>query len=318
MSDCLSPKTKKVLKRRGESVATFRACVLVLRDQIACVRQLLKAVHNKGGDEATRVHELRVACRRAQSWLLFFEAACPVSLLDPISKRLRKIRRATNEVRELDVLIENIRNWPIVPNRARLLRILQKHRNDAAARMRDELKRSLNSKRLRKLSMQLSLSQKENRDCTDEQSPFLQTPFRDFAVTSLRSQLEDYLCQRPTNWKDIDAIHRFRIQGKHARYNLELFSVLVPKKTASKALKAFVEIQTELGNLHDRAQGVSMIQSQLESADSLTLAAAWQTIFDRERRKLSKMQKQLPNQLSEARFQLLHRQMRKLLAATKR
>ena len=315
MSDCLSPKTEKVLKRRGKSLATFRACALVVRDQIASVRQLLKAIQSKGYDDATHVHELRVACRRAQSLVLFFEAAAPVSLLDPISKRLRKIRRATNEVRELDVLIENIRDWRVVPNRERLLRILRKQREDAAKRMYDALKPDFHSKTLRKLSKQLSLSLRTNSTSTDEPSPLLETPFRDFAISSLRCQLEDYLSRRPSAWNDLDAIHRFRIQGKHARYNLELVSVVIPKKTAIKALKAFAEIQTELGDLHDLAQGVSMVQAQLESAGSLTLAAAWQTIFDLERRKLSRMQKQLPNQLSEARFQSLHRHLKKLLAS---
>lgn len=315
MSDCLSPKTEKILKRRGNWIATSRACALVLCDQIKSVRQLLKPMQRKHYEDARHVHELRVACRRAQSLVLFFEAACPVSLLDPISKRLRKIRRTTNEVRELDVLIENIRTWRIVPNRARLLRILCKQRKDAAARMRDELKPISSAKRLRKLSRQLSLSQKESRVCTEEPTPFLQTPFRDFAITSLRCQLEDYLSRRPVAWKDLDAIHRFRIQGKHARYNLELVSVVIPKKTAIKALKAFVEIQTELGDLHDLSQGVSMIQSQLESAGNMTLAAAWQTIFDRERRKLSRMQKQLPNQLSDARFRSLRLHLRQILAS---
>jgi len=315
MSDCLSPKTEKVLKRQGKSIATSHTCMLVLRDQIKSVRHLLKPMRNNGLVDASSVHELRVACRRAQSLVLFFEAAAPVSLLDPISKRLRKIRRATNDVRELDVLMDHIHEWPTVPNRLQILRILRKQRKDAVARMREELNPVSNLHKLHKLSKKLSLHLETLEPSIAEPSQTLQTPFRDFAITSLRSRLEDYLARRPTVWNDLDAIHRFRIQGKHARYSLELVSVVIPKKTGIKALSAFVEIQTELGDLHDLAEGVSMIQAQLESADNLTLAAAWQTIFDRERRKLSKMQKQLPNQLSEARFQSLHRHLSKLFAS---
>jgi len=314
MSDCLSPKTEKILKRRGHSIATSRACVLVLRDQIKSVRLLLKPKHSKCYDDATHVHALRVACRRAHSLVLFFEAAAPVSLLDPISKRLRKIRRATNEVRELDVLIENLSTWPMIPNRVRLLRILRKQRKGALAKMRDAWNPAISSEKLRKLAKRLSLFANANNEFTDEPSTFLLTPFRDFAINSLRLKLEDYLSRRPTTWNDLDAIHRYRILGKHARYDLEFVSMVLPKKAACKAVKQFVDIQTQLGIVHDTAQGVSMIQSKLESAENITLAAAWQTVFDRQRRRLSKMQRRLPNHLSEERFRSLYRHLRKLFA----
>ncbi|MBM3963697.1 MAG: CHAD domain-containing protein [Planctomycetes bacterium] len=314
MSDRLSPKTEKILKRRGHSIATFRACVLVLRDQIESARLLLKPKDSKCYDDATHIHALRVACRRAQSLVLFFESAGPGSLLDPISKRLRKIRRATNEVRELDVLIENLNHWPMVPNRVRLLRILRKQRKDAGARMRDELKPVIKSKKLGKLAKRLSLSANTNSEFADEPSSFLQTPFRDFAINSLRFKLDDYLSRRPNTWSDLDAIHRYRILGKHVRYDLELVSIVYSKKAVCKVVEQFIDIQTELGNVHDMAQGVSMIQSQLESANDITLAAAWQTVFDRQRRRLSKMQRQLPNHLSEERFGSLHQHLRQLFA----
>src|SRR3954467_8235956 len=79
-----------------------------LEPRLAVVAHTLPLAAHLAEHDIEHVHRLRVATRRAAAALKLYRALVPLKRGRWVKKRLRKIRRAASEARDVDVLIKRL------------------------------------------------------------------------------------------------------------------------------------------------------------------------------------------------------------------
>src|SRR5215213_8146493 len=92
----------------GPETAVADAARRSLEVRLAVVANALPLAAHLSEHDIEHVHRLRVATRRAAAALKLYRDWLPRKPARWIKKRLRQIRRAASEIRDLDVLIERL------------------------------------------------------------------------------------------------------------------------------------------------------------------------------------------------------------------
>ena len=85
----------------------------VLRARLEAVRHFLPLAAEKSGEDDEYVHQLRIAVRRADEAVRIFSGL--IDDTDTLRERLRRIRRAADEARNWDVMVERFSHGGDVP-----------------------------------------------------------------------------------------------------------------------------------------------------------------------------------------------------------
>lgn len=185
------------------------AAAITLQARIRPVAELLARVDR--GLSVRRVHELRVACRRASAAIELYRDLLPNRPARWWLQRLRKIRKAAGALRAFDVLHHRIEN---------------EHSGKPAQSQFKQKRRVLAEETLERLQQLSHPRRYESRlaELVDSitWSPGEPPPQREWVRASLAAALEDFLAAEPAERDDLAALHRFRIAGKRLRYTLEL------------------------------------------------------------------------------------------------
>jgi len=196
------------------------------------------------------VHSLRVATRRSLAALAAFAPLVSPRNRRRFQRRLRQVRRAAGEARDLDVLIDRLRQqWPIGSE--------------------DPLANSPPERLISLLSDQQIGSRGPIRDCQAElrawewpvrQEQFLeaiiatgsQKDYGAFARKRLR-RLGRRFFAAAGPFRKAEQLHQFRIMGKRLRYSLDLFADVLSPQPRERCLKRLKKIQEALGDFTDHA-----------------------------------------------------------------
>lgn len=190
---------------------------LRLRELLAAQRRAL-LVHEPGtrlGDDIENLHEHRVAARRTRAFLRATRRYIDSDWRRALGDALSELGRATGPVRDLDVLLEHVREElaSVDPREAEsaeeLVAELERQRDDA----RRDLVAALDGDAYRLALARLNLPPRLAPDV--EQVPLRKIGRSEF-TRLIRSV--DRLGKRPTD----SSIHRLRIALKRARYAAEL------------------------------------------------------------------------------------------------
>lgn len=211
-------------------------------DAVVCeaLSMLRKRLRRAGKQSLTvkPLHDLRVACRRAEAALWLTKPLTKSSPRRWLLQRLRQIRRMSNPVRDADVLLEWLAAHPHVEG------------FDAALR-RD---RDRGAIKLGKLAKQIS-QDSEFLDATRRLHQRLES-CQDTAAASIGRRLfkllDQFVLMAGSSMEDPRAMHRWRVVGKRLRYSLTFVAELSPLESATIALETLKTIQDRLGDLHDR------------------------------------------------------------------
>ncbi|MFM1903675.1 MAG: hypothetical protein RLZZ440_1575 [Planctomycetota bacterium] len=237
-------------------VVTDQACGTARSVAARQLRKRLRAVW-KGLRAACRVrhepkslHQLRVATRRTIAAFEAFEELVPGKKGRWFAKRLRRIRRAAGETRDLDVLIPRLlaneprqlaagdaRSW------SQLLSRLRKRHERSRRPLRklcSKLERDDWPGRVERLLKRVLAAE------TDES-------YADFARRGLPPVLERFFAQADRRLVAAEAVHQLRIEGKRLRYAIEVLGVALPRTVATAGLAALEEMQESLGAFVDHA-----------------------------------------------------------------
>jgi CHAD domain-containing protein len=206
-------------------------------------RQLLEeaqaAAARLDGNDPEALHDFRVAVRRLRTLLRAWEETAQVP--PKTTRRLRKLARATNEARDLEVALENLRRRADAADSAAAALTEHLARRHALIRNEtvDEVKKEWPA-----LAARLHRALAAN---PAETAP----SFRQAASQLLAAEwdgLQEVLDALRTRWED-DTAHRARLAGKRLRYLLEPLSAELP--VAKEAVATLKRFQDRFGLYHD-------------------------------------------------------------------
>jgi CHAD domain-containing protein len=95
--------------------------VRTLQNRLGAVLQLLSLAAEKAEEDTEYVHELRVRTRRATAALSLYEDLMPRRRFSWMKKQLKRVRRAANDARDCDVLIERLKTGSGSMTKARMV-----------------------------------------------------------------------------------------------------------------------------------------------------------------------------------------------------
>lgn len=240
-----------VSKLRFRLDQSFSVCLKALAaDQLGRVGALGSQLVSGDPDS---VHDMRVAFRRLRAILRMAKSAGDATS-SPLRKGAKRIARVLGDVRNLDVLMEHIREYLDGAKAqadsacVKWCEVIRAERNEKLT----EALASIHSKEHKKWKRRLNnwiLSKGPTDRLKDTLPNLLAESFHEL------SQLGDL--------SDPTILHRYRIMCKRARYELEFFqSMLDP--SARHSMDTLKEAQDSIGVLRDRQAAVTSAEKYIE------------------------------------------------------
>ena len=232
--------------------------------------------------EAEDIHQLRVASRRAEAALDAYG-----ELLDPVeapwfAKKLRQVRKAAGDARELDVLCDKLNErarqatdgqWKSLVKRVRRLR------DDAHQPIR-AIERKLHRRRFHR-RIDDFIDSVEWRDATREEITFAA-----LAREQLERVMQPFLVDAKGTFPDVDALHAFRIHGKSVRYAIEIFASAFGPELRAEVYKLIEELQAKLGEINDHVTALARYLEWGASWDDTSVRELIETLIQEEKSQL--------------------------------
>lgn len=200
------------------------------------------------GQSADAVHRLRVATRRTLAAIEAFRDLLPPRRTAWFEKRLRRLRRAAGDARDLDVLTVRLRSGPPRPvaaqrARRRLVAMLSQQRDVSRQPIRElyeELLAADWQARMEELLERIS-------------SPGREPRFGRYARRRFKPVVVEFFSLADRKLRSATEIHRLRIEGKKLRYALEIFAAVFPPRVRARCQDALEQLQETLGEFTDHA-----------------------------------------------------------------
>ena len=223
----------------------------VLRMHLA--RMLHFEAGTRSGEDIEDLHKMRVATRRMRAAWRVFDGAYRPKVQRRYVKELRSIARVLGEVRDIDVLLEDLDAYIGKlpgPGRAAVdpLRSAWRQQREVA---RKRLVTRLDSKQYREF-VDDYLDFTESPGAAEVIMPLGQPSLvRDTAGSRILAAYERVRAyQTIITWADVRTLHALRIEGKRLRYTMEYFSEVLPV-TSRQLIAQITEMQDHLGLLND-------------------------------------------------------------------
>jgi CHAD domain-containing protein/transposase len=219
------------------------------------------------------VHKMRVATRRLRSAFEIFDEAFEEKTKNKFRKPLRQAARQLGHVRDLDVLLENMRGYAdaLQPEEAAsfapLLRAWEEERMLHFATLRKYLDSDAYH-RFRDSFTQFVETPGSGAAADSEVIPGIARRIGHIAPVLILDRYTDVLAfESHLPLASIDLLHRLRIQCKKLRYTMECFSELLGPG-GRKAIRQVIELQDYLGELQDGQAASDMITDFVSGLDA--------------------------------------------------
>lgn len=223
----------------------------VLRMHLA--RMLHFEAGTRSGKSIEDLHKMRVATRRMRAAWRVFDGAYRPKVQRRYVRELRNIARVLGEVRDVDVLLEDLDAYIAkLPGPGR----------DAVEPLRSTWRRQREAGRKRLLAR---LDSRQYREFVDDYLDFTESPgaaeitaplgqpslVRDTAGSRILVAYEHVRAYETIiTWADVPTLHALRIEAKRLRYTMEYFSEVLPV-TSRQLIAQVTEVQDHLGRLND-------------------------------------------------------------------
>jgi CHAD domain-containing protein len=195
--------------------------------------------------DAEHVHRLRVSTRRAGAALELYRDWLPAKRARWVSKRLKKIRRAAGEARDLDVLAERLAQ-EYGERAAAIAPIVAEERSKVQSDIVRIAERSRRDDRFVRKTARL-IESIEPLDELQANPP----SFREWAGEQLERVAESFFESIPADTSDMGALHQFRIRAKSLRYAIELLAAAFGPELREVHYPVIEEVQERLGRIND-------------------------------------------------------------------
>ncbi|MBL8825914.1 MAG: CHAD domain-containing protein [Planctomycetaceae bacterium] len=209
---------------------------------------------NRASDHAPEpedVHQLRVSVRRAMAVIEAYGDLLPGKRREWFAKKLKKIRKAANDSRDLEVLRRRVEERAVnEPHEG------WKHLLKRLKRLSDKAQRPIAAiaKRLYQRDFEKKIEQLIDRvGWRQEQLP--EPEFAEAARQRLRQLAEPFFTAARSDLHQIETLHNVRIAGKRLRYAIEIFAGVSPA-LRGEIYPRMEDLQERLGQINDHASAI--------------------------------------------------------------
>jgi CHAD domain-containing protein len=292
--------TEKWIEGVAPENRTSNVALRTLQSRLGAVLHYLPLAAEKALEDSAYVHQLRVATRRAAAALSLYADLMPRHRFWWIKKQLKRVRRAANDARDCDMLIQRLKRKQSSRETKRWLKAVRAERAEAQkaiVAVKDRLWREQRlARRIDKL-----LERVQSRD--KEKAGAASGRFGDWAREHLRPLVEQFFGAIPSDRTDEAALHQLRIRGKELRYAIEFLASAFPDKLRtglSPTIEAMQNrlgaindllyptikaMQDRLGEINDLATVKARLGQQLEAASAADVAS-WRRLLANEQAQL--------------------------------
>jgi CHAD domain-containing protein len=246
------------------------AARLSLEVRFGAVSRFLPLAAEHAHEDVEHVHRLRVATRRATAALRLYADWLPQDTMRWLKKRLRKIRRAAGEARDLDVLAERLHRE--LGHRALLLLDeISRRRAAAQPAIVAVAERCARQDRFQCKVHRLLGGIAPREKCARKAEGSL--TFHDWARQSLTDATDQFFeampaaahAADPGDGSDTAALHQFRIRGKALRYAVELLAPAFGPELRGEYYPVIEQVQERLGRINDHVVGAARLRDWCHS-----------------------------------------------------
>jgi CHAD domain-containing protein len=239
--------SSKWLTAIDPSASVDAAARISLESRLMAVAHHLPLAAYHAEQDPEHVHRLRVSTRRGGAALELYRDWIPAKRARWIKKRLKKIRRAAGEARDLDVLTQRVaRDYG--ERAAPVASIVAEERGRVQADIVRIAERSRREDRFVRKSARLIESV---RPPDDSHSDAAAPAFRDWAAGQLDDLARQFFEVVPDTAADMAALHQFRIRAKSLRYAIELLAAAFGPELREVHYPVVEELQERLGRVND-------------------------------------------------------------------
>ncbi len=235
----------------AESTPVGRVAARTIRARLEAVWLELRMAVDRPRD-AESVHRLRVATRRTLAALDAFADLLPEKRTAWFVRRLRDLRRAAGDARDLDVLTGRMsarpaadadRRTKAAAARERLVAMLARQRDvsrEPIRELHDRLVAAGWEERVEDLLARIPAGPR-------------QPSFAAYAHDRFGLIVSRFFTRADRKLRDDDDVHGLRIAGKKFRYALEIFAPVFPQRGRARCQEALERLQHVLGEFTDHA-----------------------------------------------------------------
>ena len=228
--------------------SVYEAARLSLEPRLKAVAHWLPKAADQAQEDVEYVHRLRVATRRATAALKLYRDWLPKRPYRWLKKRLRAIRRAAGEARDLDVLADRLER-ELGDRAARLLAHVAEHRTAAQPAIVEVAARCCDKDLyLRKVHLLLAGIGPQGKGAA-------QCSFGPWARERLEEVAARTFAALPGDSDDPATLHRFRIQVEALRYVIELLGPAFGPELRELHYPVVEQLQQRLGSINDHVTG---------------------------------------------------------------
>jgi CHAD domain-containing protein len=224
-------------------------------------------------DNVENVHQLRVFTRRAAAAMDIFDLWLPKHRAATMRKRLKQIRNAAGQARDLDVLEQRISKLDaeLPAHYIETIRTFIRERREEAQL---PIRRAY-EKLVRKRFVHKSKRLTQRMHGTSHGEQFARTAEKQMAELAAA-----YLHAGNQELGDAHALHAFRIEGKRVRYAMEIFAGAFSAEFRQELYPVVASLQEKLGDINDHVTAEAYLtewrQGQAGYSVVEALEALWQ------------------------------------------
>jgi CHAD domain-containing protein len=215
--------------------------------------------------DVEHVHRLRVSTRRAMAALRLYRDWLPRRRVRWVEKRLKKIRRAAGDARDLDVLAERLARDYGEPRVAPVVAMIAKRRAAVQPGLVKMAERCRRRDRFVRKTAKLLAGIRPPEELRAQPARF-----GEWSADQLAETAAEFFAALPDAAADTAALHQFRIRAKAVRYTIELVAPAFGAELRSQYYPVVEELQEHLGKIQDHVTAAARLRewaSEVEGGD---------------------------------------------------
>jgi CHAD domain-containing protein len=262
----------------GPDCSVCEAVRRSLEARLATVAHYLPLAAYHAAQDIEHVHRLRVGTRRAMAVLQLYQEYLARKPARWVKKRLKKVRRAAGEARDLDVLADRLQR----EHGDRAAKVIEKIITERAV-LQPPIVRVCERFRRKDKFVRQAARLIDNVRCPDAcDSAGDASNFREWATRQLSERAAVFLSSMPDAQADLADLHKFRVRGKQFRYSFELLAPGLPTEVRDTHYPTIEKLQECLGNINDHATARDRLREWATETSDAELADALCSIAEDE------------------------------------
>jgi CHAD domain-containing protein len=296
---------------RTPDKSVIEVALSTLDDRLKAVRKRFAQAVRHGGKNAERVHQLRVATRRAAAALGLYHDLVPRKIAKRMDARLKRIRRTAGDIRDCDMLLARFSSEVA---QAESPSFIKRTDSQRVAAYRDLCRLHQNHSSSGRLKRQTRKLLAKTRHKAERRPRLATQKFDAWAPERLRLFVNEFFEAAAPDLRDFSQLHRFRIRSKALRYAMELVASTFPPEFKNELYPVIQRLQTLLGNINDEANFLKSVGTRLANQAKPGDVDGLKHRMAQEQHALDELEREFSDWWTTARREMLQRRFEEMIA----